>query len=90
MANKRRKIQIFSAGCSVCDDVIRAVKDAACPSCDIEVLDMKSPDVKRKATGLGIKSVPAVVIDGKLADCCSGSGVDVGVLSAAGLGQPIA
>lgn len=90
MANKSRKIQIFSAGCSMCDDVIRAVKAAACPSCAIEVLDMKSPDVKRKATGFGIKSVPAVVIDGKLADCCSGSGVDVGVLSAAGLGQPIA
>lgn len=90
MADKSRKIQIFSAGCSVCDDVIRAVKDAACPSCDVQVLDMKLPDVRRKAAGLGIKSVPAVIVDGKLADCCAGRGVDLGVLSAAGLGQPIA
>jgi hypothetical protein len=29
-----------------------------------------------------------VVIDGALADCCSGRGIDVDVLRAAGLGQP--
>ena len=90
MADKTRKIQIFSAGCSVCEDAIRAVKDAACPSCDIQVLDMNSSDVRRKAAVLGIKSVPAVIVDGELADCCAGRGVDLGVLRAAGLGRPIA
>ena len=90
MANKSRKIEIFSAGCPVCEDAIRAVKAAACPSCDIRVLDMKSADARRRATELGVKSVPAVAIDGALADCCSGSGVDLGVLAAAGLGRPVA
>jgi len=34
-----------------------------------------------------IRSVPAVVIDGTLADCCTGP--DETTLQAAGLGQPI-
>jgi glutaredoxin len=41
-----------------------------------------------KLKELGIRSVPAVVIDGKLADCCSGGGVDEQALRAAGLGSP--
>jgi predicted DsbA family dithiol-disulfide isomerase len=50
---------------------------------------MKDTNVVERARSLGIRSVPAVVIDGKLADCCSGRGVDVQVLRAAGLGQPL-
>ncbi len=88
MATKRT-VEVFSAGCPACDDAITMVKDIACPSCDVSVLDMNDPNVARRAKGLGIKSVPAVVIDGKLADCCSGRGPDEATLRAAGLGQPI-
>lgn len=89
MTEKIRMIEIFSAGCSLCEDVVKQVRDAACPSCDIQVLDMKVPDTKRRAAQLGIGSVPAVVIDGELADCCSGRSVDLNILRSAGLGQPI-
>ncbi|MCI0621793.1 MAG: thioredoxin family protein, partial [Acidobacteria bacterium] len=41
------------------------------------------------AKGLGIRSVPAVVIDGKLADCCTGRGPDEAALRSAGIGQPL-
>lgn len=88
MANKRRKVEIFSAGCAVCDDVVDKVRQAACPSCDVRVLDMTAPEVRRRAAELGVGSVPAVAIDSRLADCCASRGVDVGVLRAAGLGQP--
>ena len=90
MSDRKRRIEIFSAGCGVCNDVVRQVKAAACPSCEIQVLDMKAPDVQRRADALGIRSVPAVAIDGRLADCCAGRGVELDVLSAAGLGRPIA
>lgn len=90
MADKNRKIEIFSAGCQVCEDAIREIKNAACPSCDVQVLDMKSPEAQRRAADLGVGSVPAVAIDGRLADCCTTRGVDLGVLRAAGLGQAIA
>jgi hypothetical protein len=33
--------------------------------------------------------VPTVVIDGKVADCCSGRGPQEAALQAAGLGQPL-
>jgi hypothetical protein len=90
MADKKRKIEIFSADCPVCQGAIRQIKDAACPSCEIHVLDMKRPDVQRKAAALGVKTVPAVAVDGELADCCAGRGIDLDVLRAAGLGQAIA
>jgi hypothetical protein len=38
------------------------------------VLDLHDPQGAGRAKGLGIRSVPAVVIDGKLADCCTGRG----------------
>jgi hypothetical protein len=89
MANKRT-IEVFSAGCTACDDAVQLVKSLGCPSCDVTVLDMHDASVAARAKTLGIRSVPAVVIDGKLADCCTGRGVDAATLRAAGLGQPIA
>lgn len=85
----KRKVEIFSAGCGVCEKAVDLVKRIACDSCEVTVLDMNEPDVAKRADGLGIKSVPAVVIDGKIADCCAGRGVDEETLRGAGLGQPI-
>lgn len=87
MADKKRLIEIFSAGCAVCEDAVRQVKEAACPSCDVRVLDMKLADVERKAAALGVRSLPAVAVDGKLAECCATRGVDLDVLRQAGLGR---
>jgi glutaredoxin 3 len=84
-----RKIEIFSAGCPVCQETIERVRQVACLSCDITILDMNDPTVDRRAQSLGIRSVPAVVIDGQLADCCRGRGPDIATLQAAGLGQPL-
>ena len=86
----KRKIEVFSAGCPACEETIALVNRVACPSCEVSVLEMKDPGVASRAKSLGIRSVPAVVIDGKLADCCAGRGPDETVLRAAGLGQPTA
>jgi glutaredoxin len=88
MANKR-KVEVFSAGCATCQEAVEIVKRAACPSCDVIVLDMHDREVAKRAKSLGVRSVPAVAIDGKLADCCMGRGIDVQVLRAAGLGIPL-
>ena len=85
-----RRIDIFAAPCPVCDEAIEMVEEAACPSCEVVVGDMNDPDVAARARSLGVRSVPAVAIDGKLADCCSGRGPDEAVLKNAGLGQPLA
>ena len=86
----KRPVEIFSAGCAVCDELVRRVNAIACPSCDVVVLDMQQPDVVERAKSLGVASVPAVAIDGALADCCAGKGPDETALRAAGLGQPLA
>lgn len=87
--NTKRKIEIFSAGCPVCEETVNLVKRIVCPSCEVSVLDMKDQNMAKRARSLGIRSVPAVVIDGRLADCCAGRGPDEAVLRASGLGQPI-
>lgn len=86
MATKR-KVEVFSAGCATCTEAIEMIKRAACPSCDVIVHDMKNIDVAKRAKGLGIRSIPAVVIEGTLAGCCAGRGVDEAILRAAGLGR---
>ncbi len=87
--SSKRTIEVFSAGCPACEETIELVNRVACPSCEVIVLDMQDPAVASRAKSLGIRSVPAVVIDGKLADCCAGRGPDETTLRAGGLGQPI-
>ncbi len=86
---KTRKIEVFSAGCVVCEDTISLINKIACPSCEVEILDMHKPDVSKRAKQYGIRSVPAVVVNGKLADCCAGRGPDEKQLRAAGIGTPL-
>jgi len=65
------------------------VKDLAHPFCNITIKDMKSATVAAEAKQLGIQSVPAVIIDGQLADCCSAGGPNAETLNAAGIGTPL-
>jgi len=74
MTNPRRNVEIFSAGCPVCEDTIRLVQELACDSCEITVLDMHDPETAARARALGIRSVPAVAVNGKLAGCCEDRG----------------
>lgn len=84
----KRMIEVFSAGCGACNDAVTLVNRLACPSCEITVLDMQRPNVAKRAKSLGIQRVPAVVVDGKLAECCAVSGPTEAGLRAAGVGSP--
>jgi hypothetical protein len=84
-----RKIEIFSAGCPICEDTIALVNQLACPSCEISVLDMNDAGVAERAASLGVRSVPAVAVNGALAACCAGTGVNEADLRAAGIGQAL-
>jgi glutaredoxin 3 len=85
----KRKIEVFSAGCEVCEETVAMVKRLACSSCDVAVLDMNDPAVAGKAKNYGVRTVPAVVVDGRLAGCCTGGGPDEAGLKAAGVGLPL-
>jgi glutaredoxin 3 len=79
MATKR-KIEVFSAGCALCHEVIDVVRREAGSTSEVIVRDMMDARFLARAEKFGIRSVPAVVIDGKLASCCTGRGVDLEVL----------
>jgi glutaredoxin len=85
----KRQIEVFSAGCPVCEETIALVNRIACSSCEVTVLNTNDPEIAARAKRLGLRSVPAVAIDGKLADCCTAHGPDEKTLRAAGLGQPL-
>ncbi|MBC8325668.1 MAG: thioredoxin family protein [Verrucomicrobia subdivision 3 bacterium] len=87
--SEKRTIEIFSAGCPACEDTIQLVNQMACPSCEVSVLDVNDATVAGRAKALGVQSVPAVAINGELADCCASRGPDAGALQAAGLGQAV-
>ncbi len=83
----KRKVEVFSAGCPACKEAIDLVNRIACPSCDVTVRDMNDPSIAHRAKSLGVRSVPAIAIDGKLAACCTGRGPEQAALRAAGLGR---
>ena len=88
MTNKRI-VEIFSAGCPVCQETVDLINKIACPSCDVSVLMMNDDGVSKRAKRLGVHRVPAVVIDGRLADCCQVSAPDEQSLRNAGIGSEI-
>ena len=83
---RRRKIEVFTAGSPVCTEAVDLVKFLAGTEHDIEIRDMHDPAAAVAAAGYGIRRLPAVVIDGQLADCCAGRGLDEETLTRAILG----
>lgn len=85
---KKRKVEIFTAGCPLCDETVKLVKALACPSCDVRVYNLREGGMD-KAKEYGINSVPTVVVDGKVADCCRRGKPNETDLKAAGIGIPL-
>ena len=75
-----RTVEVFSAGCPACIETIDMVTKLAGSEHQVHIRDMRQTDVAADAKRLGIKSLPAVVVDGKLAGCCAGRGPNEGVV----------
>ena len=90
MADKRI-VEIFSAGCYICENAVKEIKALACPNCEVKVYDLNkrcdTNECVEKVNQYGVKSVPAVAINGKLVDCCDKRGINFAALTRAGLGQ---
>ena len=84
----KRKIEVFTAGCPLCDKAVKLVKSLACESCQVTVYDLRKQGIQ-KARKYGVAFVPTVVIDGKIADCCKRGEISEEALINAGVGQPI-
>jgi glutaredoxin len=83
-----RKVEVFTSGCPLCDDAVQLVQSLACSRCRVDVLDMKDESTQKKAQQYGVMRVPAVVVNGTLADCCQAGAVNIDALRALGVGSP--
>ena len=90
---KKRHVEIFTSGCYLCDETVALVKELACPDCTITVYDLANPceskECIEKSKAYGVHSVPTVVIDGKIVECCKRGKPDREALVAAGIGKTI-
>lgn len=77
--NPKDKIEIFSAGCATCKETIEMVKKIAGADHEVHIHDIQQ-EVASRAKQHGVRSLLAVVIEGKLAGCCAGRGPDERVL----------
>ena len=80
MATTKRTIEVYSAGCATCKETIDLVKKVAGTSAEVRVHDMQQHETAARAKTLGIRSLPAVVVNGRLAGCCAGRGPDEHVI----------
>ncbi|MEQ9290352.1 MAG: thioredoxin family protein [Cyclobacteriaceae bacterium] len=89
----KRTVEIFTAGCPVCDPVVKMVKELACEECKITIYDLVKQCEDKTCLGklsqYQIKRVPAVAVDGKLLECCQNPELTRDSLVEAGIGQPL-
>lgn len=77
---QKHKIEIFSAGCATCRETIEMVRKIAGADHEVQIHDMHQHDVASRAKQHGVRSLPAVMVDGKLSGCCAGRGPDEHVI----------
>lgn len=84
-----RHIEVFTTGCAGCEPTVNLVNELAGSGCEVVVRDLRSNDeAVTQATQYGITRIPAVVVDGHLAECCQGTtGPTREGLAAAGVGS---
>lgn len=83
-----RRVEIFSAGCKTCQRTIEQLREQIDSRHEIVVHDMTDEAASDKADAFGIRTVPAVVVDGFLLACCKNKGPTLRELHAAGLAKP--
>lgn len=84
---EKRKVEIFIAGCPLCDKAVKLVKELACASCEVTIYDL-GKEFNPKVKKYGVTSVPTVVVDEKIVDCCRRGEISEEALKNAGIGQP--
>lgn len=87
----KRRVEVFTAGCPVCEDAVKKFQSASCPDCEVVIYDLNrgcaAQECRDKAKKYGVKRLPAVVVDGKLLNCCEQDGIELKELEAAGVGK---
>lgn len=88
----KRIVEVFTAGCPLCDETVKLVRELACSNCDVRVWDLRTgcatDECRKKAAQYSVHRVPTVVVNGQLAECCQNQQpISREQLIAAGIGQ---
>lgn len=63
----KRIVEVFTAGCPVCEPTVKQVKALACDSCEVIIYDLNkgcdTNECRDKAEKYGITRLPAVAVD---------------------------
>ncbi|WP_456423658.1 thioredoxin family protein [Lutibacter sp.] len=87
----KQQIEIFTAGCPVCEPVVSLVKETAGENCEIIIHNLseqnENTDGIAKMKEYGVKRLPAVAVGRKLIDCCKNIEITKADLVNAGIGN---
>lgn len=64
----KRKIEVFSAGCPVCQDTMKLIREAV-GQCGCQVIERRceGEECCAPAKSYGVRAMPTVVVDGNIA-----------------------
>ncbi|MCX2678916.1 thioredoxin family protein [Galbibacter sp. EGI 63066] len=87
----KRQIEIFTAGCPVCEPVVQQIKNLICENCKLTIYNLTEQHEDKacmdKIKQYNIHRLPSVVVNGELLACCKNNRISKDDLIAAGIGQ---
>jgi len=85
------KIEIFTAGCPVCNPIVELVKETASENFEITIYDLvkqcEEEECISKMKEYQINRLPSIAVNGELLNCCKNIQITKDDLIAAGIGQ---
>lgn len=85
----KRKVEVFTAGCPLCQGVVDMVQELSCPNCDITYYNISKNEGLDLVKAYKVSAVPSVAVNGALLDCCRRKPITKKDLKAAGIGKAI-
>jgi DNA-binding transcriptional MerR regulator len=87
MSTRTRKVEVFTAGCPICEPAVELVRRIAGSDDDVTIYDVNSdPQAAARARAANVTRLPTVLVDGRPAGCCQFGPVTEADLRAAGVG----
>jgi hypothetical protein len=83
----KKQVEIFTAGCPVCEPVVELVKDTASSNCEITIYNLSEISNHSVYKKYNIKRLPAIAVNGKLLECCKKIEITKEDLISAGIGM---
>lgn len=86
----RKRVEVFSAGCRTCQRTIEQLRETLGPEHELIVHEVhQSEAASARADAFGIRTLPAVAVNGELLACCRNSGPTLTELRAVGVARPL-